>query len=84
MLHDYFLHGLGHGIGLEVHEAPHIRPLSKSKKSTPDTLSEGMVFSVEPGLYFPKWGGIRIEDLVTIKNGRAKVLGKLSDGIIEI
>ena len=83
-LHDYFLHGLGHGIGLEVHEAPHLRPLSKSKKPTKNTLSEGMVFSVEPGLYFPSWGGVRIEDLVTIKNGKAKVLGKLSSGILEI
>ena len=83
-LHDYFLHGLGHGIGLEVHEAPHLRPLSKNKRSTADTLSEGMVFSVEPGLYFPKWGGVRIEDLVTIKTGKAKVLGKLSTGFIEI
>jgi len=83
-LDDYFLHGLGHGIGLAVHEAPHLRPQSKSKKSTSETLREGMVFSVEPGLYFPKWGGVRIEDLVTIKNGRAKVLGKLSSGILEI
>ena len=83
-LHDYFLHGLGHGIGLEVHEAPHLRSLSKSKKSTRETLKEGMVFSVEPGLYFPSWGGVRIEDLVTIKDGRAKVLGKLLEGIVEI
>lgn len=83
-LHDYFLHGLGHGIGLEVHEAPHLRPKHKNKKSNTEVLSEGMVFSVEPGLYFPNWGGVRIEDLVTIKNGRAKVLGKLSEVIIEI
>ena len=83
-LHDCFLHGLGHGVGLEIHEAPHLRPLSKSKKSTKDTLTEGMVFSVEPGLYFPSWGGVRIEDLVTIKNGKAKVLGKLSSGILGI
>ena len=83
-LHDYFLHGLGHGIGLEVHEAPHLRPLSKNKKSTRDILSEGMVFSIEPGLYFPSWGGVRIEDLVTIKDGKVQVLGKLSTGFIEI
>ena len=83
-LHDYFLHGLGHGIGLEVHEAPHLHPLSKSKKSKDETLQEGMVFSVEPGLYFPSWGGVRIEDLVTIKDGEARILGKLSSGILGI
>src|SRR3989344_3607485 len=83
-LHEYFLHGLGHGIGLEVHEAPHLRPRHKDKKSEDEILKEGMVFSVEPGLYFPKWGGVRIEDLVTIKGGKTRVLGKLSEGIIEI
>jgi len=76
-LEQYFLHSLGHGIGLETHEKPSISRKSK------DTLAEGMVFSVEPGLYFPAWGGVRIEDLVTIKNGRAKILGK-SAGFIRI
>ena len=71
-LDSYFLHSLGHGIGLEVHERP-----SVSKKSK-DTLAEGMVFSVEPGLYFPAWGGVRIEDLVVIKNSKANILGKSS------
>ncbi len=75
-LHDNFIHGLGHGIGLEVHEAPYLRATIN------DELQEGMVFSVEPGLYFPSWGGVRIEDLVTIKNGKAKVLGKLQEEII--
>lgn len=83
-LHDYFLHGLGHGIGLEVHEAPHLRPLPKRKNANREVLKEGMVFSVEPGLYFPKWGGIRIEDLVTIKDGKARVIGKLQEEIIAI
>lgn len=73
----YFLHGLGHGIGLEIHEPPYLRP------STKDELSEFMVFSVEPGLYFP-WGGVRIEDLVVIKNSKAKLLGRESGGLIEI
>lgn len=77
-VHDYFIHGLGHGIGLEVHEAPYLRPTIEDK------LKESMVFSIEPGLYFPSWGGVRIEDLVTIKNGRAKVLGKLQKELIII
>ena len=58
--------------------------MSKSKKSTSETLREGMVFSVEPGLYFPSWGGVRIEDLVVIKNGKAQVLGKSESEITEI
>lgn len=84
-LHKYFLHGLGHGIGLEVHESPHLRPLSKSKEPKPtiEELKEGMVFSIEPGLYFP-WGGVRIEDLVVIQNGKAKVLGKTVKEMVEI
>lgn len=84
-LEKHFTHSLGHGIGLAVHEMPHLRPLpSKSNKGQKDEiLIEGMVFSVEPGLYFP-WGGIRIEDLVTIQNDHTKILGNLSKDLIEI
>lgn len=53
-------HSLGHGIGLEVHEHPHLSPNSK------DILREGMVFSIEPGIYLPDFGGVRIEDLFCI------------------
>jgi len=59
---DAFGHGLGHGIGLEPHENPRLGPGSL------DILVEGMVFSVEPGIYVPGWGGIRIEDTVMIRN----------------
>lgn len=76
-LDEYFMHGLGHGIGLEIHEEPYLRPSGET------LLQENMVFSVEPGLYFP-WGGVRIEDLIVIKNGRAKVLGNLQENLIEI
>lgn len=84
-LEKHFTHSLGHGIGLAVHEKPHLRPLpSKSNKGQKDEiLIGGMVFSVEPGLYFP-WGGIRIEDLVTIQNDHPKILGNLTKGLIEI
>ena len=71
-LEEYFLHSLGHGIGLEIHEKPSLSPKSK------DMLTDGMVFSVEPGLYFPPWGGVRIEDLIVIQNGKAKLLGKFA------
>lgn len=57
-------HSLGHGIGLEVHESPSISPLSEEK------LTEGMVFSIEPGVYFPGKFGIRIEDLFTLQGGK--------------
>jgi Xaa-Pro aminopeptidase len=64
-----FLHGLGHGIGLEVHEPP-----SLSQSRGDDVLRPGMVFSVEPGVYLPGWGGVRIEDLVVLEQDGARVL----------
>jgi Xaa-Pro aminopeptidase len=66
----HFGHGLGHGIGLNVHEAPTVSPRSKDK------VTEGMVFTIEPGIYIPGWGGIRIEDDVAIVHGKAHVLTK--------
>lgn len=65
-----FGHSLGHGVGLEVHEAPRLSPRSA------DILEDGMVFSIEPGIYLPGWGGIRIEDTCTLKNGKIELLSK--------
>lgn len=55
-----FFHGLGHGVGLEIHENPRLSPLN------PHPLQSGNVVSIEPGLYYSEWGGIRLEDLVAI------------------
>jgi len=71
-------HSLGHGIGIEVHESPSLSP-----KST-DNLVQGMIFSVEPGIYDPSWGGVRIEDLVYIGENDIEVLTKSSKELIEL
>lgn len=68
---DFFGHSLGHGVGLAVHESPRLGPNSS------DTLKNGMVFSVEPGVYLPGWGGVRIEDLATLDGGKIRVLSQV-------
>ncbi|RUL81813.1 M24 family metallopeptidase [Tautonia sociabilis] len=67
----FFDHGLGHGIGLEIHEAPRLRGSSE------ETLRPGMVLTIEPGIYVPDWGGIRIEDDVLVTPDGAEVLSRL-------
>lgn len=68
---DKFGHSLGHGVGLAVHEAPHVGPRAEE-----EILEDGMVFTIEPGIYLPEWGGVRIEDIVVLENGRARVISK--------
>lgn len=65
---DYFGHGLGHGVGLEIHEAPSLSPRDET------ILEPGMIVTVEPGIYLPGWGGIRIEDMVFVSPGGCDIL----------
>ncbi len=65
---DNFGHGLGHGVGIQIHEPPRVSPLGKQK------LQIGNVVSCEPGIYIPDWGGVRIEDLLLITEDGAKIL----------
>ena len=65
---DEFGHGLGHGVGLVIHERPMVAPKSE------DIVENGMVFTIEPGIYISGWGGVRIEDVVVMEDGRARPL----------
>ncbi|MBW1742549.1 MAG: aminopeptidase P family protein [Deltaproteobacteria bacterium] len=67
---DYFGHALGHGVGLATHEKPrlsHVRPMN---------LEAGMVATVEPGIYIPGWGGVRLENMVVVEEDGTVVLNK--------
>lgn len=75
---DLFGHSLGHGIGLEVHEAPRLA------KTAEGPLVEGAVVTVEPGIYRPGWGGVRIEDDVHLGAGGTQVLTRFTRELIEI
>lgn len=71
-------HSLGHGIGIEVHEHPYLSPNSK------EVLRAGMVFSIEPGIYLPGFGGVRIEDLFIIEMGRVRQLTSSEKKLVEV
>ena len=67
---EAFGHGLGHGIGLAPHEKPRLGPNSS------EHLADGMVFTIEPGIYLVGWGGVRIEDVLVMKSGKIRVVSK--------
>ncbi len=72
---QYFGHGLGHGVGINVHELPTLSPKGKG------TLQNSMVFTLEPGIYIEGWGGVRLEDLVVLKDEGLQVLTKSSKAL---
>jgi len=75
---DYgFFHGLGHGVGLDIHEGPRLSPRGT------EPLQPGAVVTVEPGLYYPEWGGIRLEDMVYLDpSGSVRTLTEIEDFLV--
>ena len=75
---DYYVHGTGHGVGLEIHEMPMIN------KRGATVLQTGMIFTIEPGIYIPGKGGVRIEDTVVLTEDGARALNGVKKQLIEI
>lgn len=75
---EYFGHGLGHGVGLEIHELPNINARGKVP------MEPGMIITIEPGIYIPDFGGVRIEDLVLVTENGYKVLSNSTKDLIEL
>jgi Xaa-Pro aminopeptidase len=75
---EYFRHGTGHGVGVAVHEAPAINSMAEG------ILEENMVITIEPGIYIPDLGGVRLEDMVLITEDKAGVLTHIRKDALNI
>jgi Xaa-Pro aminopeptidase len=72
----YFLHGLGHGVGMEIHEPPYLSPRGRG------ILEEGMVFTIEPGIYVEGIGGVRLESLVYLDSTGPEILSQMTKDLV--
>jgi Xaa-Pro aminopeptidase len=72
---DFFGHSLGHGVGLAVHEAPSLSPRNRKK------LRAGMIVTIEPGIYLPDWGGIRLENMAVVHEDGCELLNEDATGL---
>jgi len=79
-----FGHGTGHGLGLEVHEGPRIAKRGPHVDASDEAVTAGMVFTIEPGAYFPGWGGVRIEDDVLVTESGVELLTKAPTDLLII
>jgi Xaa-Pro aminopeptidase len=81
---EAFGHGTGHGLGIEIHEDPRVVQRRPGVDIRDERIEAGMVFTVEPGAYFPGWGGVRIEDDILVTEHGAELLTNVSRDLLAV